>query len=701
MLVAVLVAGCGGIGDADRASGSADSRQHGLGVTGETAHAAGAGTTNAANAAHAARGEHGVSGPSRAAGSGDAAPPGSSDAAHATPSAAPGTDADPDTRPHTRIDGRAFPEKVIALTWDDGPDANTLELAEYLAERRIAATFFVVGSWIPGLSDDPGDGKDVLGTGYHHIPILGDLVALGHRLGNHTLNHVVLREDAGLATIDRQLRDNQRSLDPFLSNELRLFRAPGGGWGSAAASVVDGDPYLAKMIGPIAWDIDRKDWDESLHCRGPRSSFECERAGPGGALRMKPSVVAARYVATIDSIGHGIVLLHDRVGHVGSTYGLDVAQAMVPQLEARGYVFAAPVLRFSPPLVRDVEHLGEWSSETKWESGTLRVADVNGDGRADVCGRTASGVRCAIAVTRTGAGDGNGHLPRTIFRAPHPGTRPTTAPPGALHLADITGDGQADVCVATPTEIACAASNVVGELGPFRAWGAASATKDSSAAALRLGDVDGDGRADACTRTPEGIACAKNAGRRFEAPRAWLSDANAAKAWNGDAYASTVQLADVDGDGRADVCGRTARGIACATSTGRGFGRLDRWSQGSDFADASPAAANANANGPGAATAAAAATATATAYAAVRFGDLNGDGRADVCAVGKDGVACAFSTGKGFTRAMPWLAGDVADAQGWRSAEFAGSLQLADVNGDRRADLCGRGFAGVVCALAP
>ena len=29
-------------------------------------------------------------------------------------------------------DGRGFPEGVLALTWDDGPDVNTLALGEYL-----------------------------------------------------------------------------------------------------------------------------------------------------------------------------------------------------------------------------------------------------------------------------------------------------------------------------------------------------------------------------------------------------------------------------------------------------------------------------------------------------------------------------------------------------------------------------------------
>ena len=570
--------------------------------------------------------------------------------------------------PHTRLDGQAFPDKVLALTWDDGPDANTLELASYLRRHRISATFFVVSSWVEGVSDDPGTGKGVYESGYHYLPILGDLVELGHRVANHTLNHVILRETAGAALVDRELRENQQNLDPFLTNELRLFRAPGGGWGSFAANIVDGDPYLGRMVGPVAWDVDRKDWDESLSCVGPRGAYECERAAPGNALRMKPSVVAARYVASIESAGHGIVLLHDRVGHVGSTYGLEVAQAMIPQLEARGFVFAAPVLRFSPPVVR--RHEADLSDAKRWDGSTLRIGDVNGDGREDVCGRTAAGVGCAVSVQSASSDDG--HLPRTIFRglrggSGSGGSSTGAVPPGPIHLADVTGDGQADVCIAAPDGIACAASNVVGELGAFRSW-----LRDDQGTAFRFADVDGDGKADACSRTATGISCARNTGGHFDAPRTWLVDMTDARGWAAAKYASTVQLADVDGDGKADVCGRGPAGLVCALSTGKGFGKTERWSQAADFAEGD-----------------------------LHFGDLNGDHRDDVCGHGREGVVCALSTAHGFTRATQWLSAEACAGQGWERAELAATIELGDINGDGRADLCGRGAQGLACALAP
>ena len=153
-----------------------------------------------------------------------------------------------------QLDGRAFPDGVLALTWDDGPDAGTLGLASYLAERRIGATFFVVEDWVKGVSEEPGQGGRAFETGYRSLPILSDLVARGHRLGNHTAHHVLLA-GAKPGVVLAEVGEAQRMIDPFLANELRLLRAPGGAWDAAAAAVVDADPLLAALVGPVRWDV--------------------------------------------------------------------------------------------------------------------------------------------------------------------------------------------------------------------------------------------------------------------------------------------------------------------------------------------------------------------------------------------------------------------------------------------------------------
>jgi len=60
-------------------------------------------------------------------------------------------------------------DKIIYLTFDDGPCNNTLTLLEVLEKYNVKATFFIVGS---------------MGVGY-----LDEIAAGGHSIGMHSMNH--------------------------------------------------------------------------------------------------------------------------------------------------------------------------------------------------------------------------------------------------------------------------------------------------------------------------------------------------------------------------------------------------------------------------------------------------------------------------------------------------------------------------------
>lgn len=63
-------------------------------------------------------------------------------------------------------------EKVVALTFDDGPGMHTDEILNVLQEKDVKATFYLTGKEIEGNLDDAKN-----------------IVQAGHEIGNHTYSH--------------------------------------------------------------------------------------------------------------------------------------------------------------------------------------------------------------------------------------------------------------------------------------------------------------------------------------------------------------------------------------------------------------------------------------------------------------------------------------------------------------------------------
>jgi hypothetical protein len=198
---------------------------------------------------------------------------------------------------------------------------------------------------------------------------------------------------------------------------------------------------------------------------------------------------------------------------------------------------------------------------------------------------------------------------------------------------------------------------------------------------ISLPDVNSDGRADVCGRSSKGIFCGLSSGAGFGAVTQWTNNFANAGSWHvGPQYYGTIRFPDVNGDRRADVCGRGNPGIFCALSTGSAFGPVTLWTN--NYADAGSWNA-----GP-------------QYYATIRFPDLNADGRADVCGRGNTGIHCALSSGSAFGAVTQWT-NNYADAGAWNAGpQYYGTLRLPDLNGDGRSDVCGRGNGGIFCSLS-
>ena len=215
-----------------------------------------------------------------------------------------------------------------------------------------------------------------------------------------------------------------------------------------------------------------------------------------------------------------------------------------------------------------------WSTESY--GSTVQYADVSGDRVKDACARTATGLVCAI-------GSSTGFAPATTWSSEFSDATVFAGSSyyRSLHFADVNGDGYDDVCGRTATGVSCALNTKSGSFAASTAWlttdftDAAGFGADSYGSTVQLGDVDGDGKADVCGRAPTGLFCAlSNGATAFVNDHKWSfrTDFADTASWGTAAgYYGSIRLGDVNGDGLADACGRTVTGVVCGYSDGAGF----------------------------------------------------------------------------------------------------------------------------------
>jgi hypothetical protein len=80
-------------------------------------------------------------------------------------------------------------------------------------------------------------------------------------------------------------------------------------------------------------------------------------------------------------------------------------------------------------------------------------------------------------------------------------------------------------------------------------------------------------------------------------------------------------------------------------------------------------------------------------YSSLRFADVNGDGKPDICGRGTLGVYCALNNGKGGFGSVQQWDSFFSDANSWHLPVYGTTMMFADINGDGKADACARGVA--------
>lgn len=174
--------------------------------------------------------------------------------------------------------------KYVALTFDDGPKADTTDrLLDGLLERGAAATFFVVGQQIPG-----------------NEALLRRMKAEGHQIGNHTYSHTRLSK-AERDTVVEEIHKTEVLLQSVVGAGSFWLRPPYGAIDTQRAALV--------KTPMIYWSVDPQDW----------KLLDAEKVVQAAADAVKPG---------------DIILLHDFY-----PTSVDAALEIVDRLQARGFAF--------------------------------------------------------------------------------------------------------------------------------------------------------------------------------------------------------------------------------------------------------------------------------------------------------------------------------------------------------------------------
>lgn len=199
-------------------------------------------------------------------------------------------------------------QKVVYLTFDDGPSNLTSELLDILKENDVKATFFVVGK-----GNDTAAGR----------ALMKREVSEGHTVGAHSYTH---KYDYIYANQDNFSQDFNKIYDLVTSAtgvEPKFFRFPGGTNNTVSIKFHNGTPIMPDLINFVKGKgLTLVDWNTGgMDAKSPIPSKETILNG---------------VVNEVSQRNTAIVLLHDGYGHKSS---IEAVPEIIQQLKGKGYVF--------------------------------------------------------------------------------------------------------------------------------------------------------------------------------------------------------------------------------------------------------------------------------------------------------------------------------------------------------------------------
>lgn len=129
-------------------------------------------------------------------------------------------------------------EKILFLTFDDGPiPVVTPFVLNTLKKFNVEATFFCIGENID-----------------KHPEVFADVIEAGHKVGNHTYNHL-----KGWNFKDNEYLDNIKKCAQHTG--IQLFRPP---YGRIKKSQIKALKLVNPEVEIVMWDVLSGDFDQSI-----------------------------------------------------------------------------------------------------------------------------------------------------------------------------------------------------------------------------------------------------------------------------------------------------------------------------------------------------------------------------------------------------------------------------------------------------
>ena len=169
-------------------------------------------------------------------------------------------------------------QKVVALTFDDGPAPQVRPLLDTLAAKNVKATFFLIGLQ---MTEDPADARRI--------------VEDGHQVGNHSWSHarMVLKSQSFIA---REIEDTDREISKIGYRGEIDVRPPNG------KKLIGLPWYLARHHRKtIMWDVEPESFGNVENHTDRIVAYTLEHTRPGSIILLHPQY--ANRVATRAAVG--------------------------------------------------------------------------------------------------------------------------------------------------------------------------------------------------------------------------------------------------------------------------------------------------------------------------------------------------------------------------------------------------------------